>query len=72
MLKLIDGCYHISTPEFYKRPGWYMDRVCLNQAHVILYRNGKQVGRLVPPDTVVEPCMADPELELPTALNVST
>jgi hypothetical protein len=65
MLKLEGGVYHVSAPLFYKRPGWFLDRVQLNQAHLILYRNGRQAGRVVPMETKTEPSMADYNLELP-------
>jgi len=57
--RLEDGIYHISTQHFYRRPHWFLDRIKLNQAHIVLYRNGLPIARIVPMDAQVSPCEAD-------------
>lgn len=54
-----EGVYHISTQFFYRKPQWFLERIALNKAHVVLYRNGEPVGRIVPMDTQVSACEAD-------------
>lgn len=66
--ELRDGVYHVSTPIFYKRSQWFLERISLNKAHIILYRNAKPVCRMVPLDTVVSDCEADYGLESPSPL----
>ena len=57
--RIVDGIYHISTQFLYRSPQWFLDRVALNKAHIILYKGGKPIAKVVPMDCEVGACEAD-------------
>lgn len=64
--RIVDGIYHISTSFLYRKPQWFLDRVVLNKGHIILYKGGKPIAKIVPMDCNTSPCEADyglPEFE---------
>ena len=56
---LIDGVFHTSTPALYKKMAWFLDRVEKNKCHLVLYRNGIAIARVVPMDCSTDECAAD-------------